>query len=161
EVDTTKTNRVARPQVIGIHERRDLALFRVAARAAPGGRRPQPLPVARRITIRPGRRVYVVGYPASDSRRNEPEALRRLFADIYNVKRLLPGEVRSVLPRQWQLLHDCSTLGGNSGSCVVDLETHHVIGLHFGGRYLEVNKAVALWRLTGDALLTKAKVNFV
>jgi hypothetical protein len=36
-----------------------------------------------------------------------------------------------------------------------------VIGLHFGGSYLQGNRAVCLWQLTNDALLKKAKVNFV
>ena len=30
------------------------------------------------------------------------------------------------------MFHDCSTLGGVSGSCVVDLDSNQVIGLHFG-----------------------------
>jgi hypothetical protein len=43
---------------------------------------------------------------------------------------------------------------------VVDLETGQVVGLHFGGRFREANQAVALWKLTSDPLLKKAKVNF-
>jgi hypothetical protein len=34
------------------------------------------------------------------------------------------------------------------------------IGLHFGGRYLEANQAVALWKLIDDPLLKKAEVRF-
>jgi endonuclease G len=40
------------------------------------------------------------------------------------------------------LLHDCSTLGGNSGSVLIDLATGRAIGLHFAGRFLEANYAV-------------------
>jgi V8-like Glu-specific endopeptidase len=58
------------------------------------------------------------------------------------------------------MFHDASTLGGNSGSCVVDLESNHVIGLHFGGEYMHYNAAVALWRLVDDPLLTRAGVHF-
>ena len=36
-------------------------------------------------------------------------------------------------------LHDGSTLGGNAGSCVIDLNPNRGIGLHFGGRYREGN----------------------
>ena len=57
--------------------------------------------------------------------------------------------------------HDCSTLGGNSGSPVVDLETHQVIGLHFGGRFGVRNYAVPLWMLAGDPLLREGELNFV
>ena len=103
--------------------------------------------------------VYAVGYPAWDGRRNDPQEMMRIFANVFNVKRLLPGEITQYLP-QGVFMHDCSTLGGNSGSCVVDLETHRVLGLHFGGRYLEGNYAVALWQLTGDPLLQRAQVHF-
>jgi hypothetical protein len=97
-----------------------------------------------------------VGYPAADGRRNDPDEMQRIFAGVYNVKRLQPGEVRSV--DGTRLVHDCSTLGGNSGSCVVDLETAEVVGLHFGGRYLQGNNAVPLWTLADDPLLRSAGV---
>ena len=88
--------------------------------------------------------------------------MQQIFMDVYNVKRLQPGEVRSFqaveLP---EFVHDCSTLGGNSGSPVFDLESHNVVGLHFGGKYLEGNHAVPLWMLHGDGLLAKAGANFV
>ena len=58
------------------------------------------------------------------------------------------------------MFHDCSTLGGVSGSCVVDLDSNQVIGLHFAGLYMQYNEAVALWRLVDDPLLTDAGVNF-
>lgn len=145
-------------EVIGIHDDVDLALFRVARRS--GGKRLPPalklVPTATRA--KKGQEVYVIGFPASDSRRNDPDEMRRLFDNIYNVKRLQPGEVIKVSGSE--LRHDCSTLGGNSGSCVVDLESHRVLGLHFSGRYLEANKAVALWKLAGDRLMKKAGIQF-
>jgi V8-like Glu-specific endopeptidase len=63
-----------------------------------------------------------------------------------------------VYPYRALFTHDCSTLGGNSGSCVIDLESNRVLGLHFKGRYLEANWAVALWKLADDPLLKKAGV---
>ena len=39
--------------------------------------------------------------------------------------------------------HDCSTLGGNSGSVVLSLATGDAVGLHFAGRFLEANFAVS------------------
>jgi Trypsin-like peptidase domain len=147
--------------VIGVHEDRDLALLRVEGASSDGQALPDPLPVA---AYEPddvyGRDVYVVGYPAWDGRRGEPETLRRIFMDIYNVKRLQPGRAVTYSTQFSALEHDCSTLGGNSGSPVVDLETHQVIGLHFGGRYGLGNYAVPLWRLTTDPLLAKGEVNF-
>lgn len=59
------------------------------------------------------------------------------------------------------LTHDCSTLGGNSGSAVVDLDTHQVVGLHFGGKYLTGNSAHVLSTLQDDPLVKKAGLVFV
>jgi hypothetical protein len=147
--------------VIGVHEDRDLALLRVEGASSDGRPLPGPLAVSAQEPDDVYRReVYVVGYPAWDDRRSEPEPLRRIFMDIYNVKRLQPGRVVKYSTKYSALQHDCSTLGGNSGSPVVDLETHQVIGLHFGGRYGVGNYAVPLWMLTTDPLLAKADVNF-
>lgn len=146
-------------EVIGIHETFDLALFRTADTSPQGAAQPEPLTIASdAFDPMVDRKVYVLGYPAWDGRRNDPEIMRRIFSNIYGVKRLQPGKITRL---QLSLLnHDCSTLGGNSGSCVVDLETNQVVGLHFAGRYLEANSAVALWTLTDDPLLKAAGVNF-
>jgi hypothetical protein len=148
-------------EAIGIHEDHDLALLRVEPASSEGQPLPDPLAVA--ATEPPelyGRDVYVVGYPARDDRRNEPEAIRRLFMDIYNVKRLQPGKAVAYSTQYSAIQHDCSTLGGNSGSPVVDLETNRVIGVHFGGRYAVGNYAVALWKLVDDPLLRKGELNY-
>ena len=146
--------------VIGIHDRFDLALLSVETQTPAGATGPAPLPVASEPPDQAGRNVFVVGYPAWDGRRNDPQIMQRLFGNIFDVKRLQPGTLTNILDQQGTFLHDCSTLGGNSGSCVIDLETNQVIGLHFGGRYREANQAVALWRLTDDPLLRTARVNF-
>jgi hypothetical protein len=148
-------------EAIGIHDRHDLALLRVEAESSDGQQLPGPLPVA---ATEPKdlfeRYVYVVGYPAWDSRRNEPEPIRRIFTDIYNVKRLQPGKAVAYSTEYSAVKHDCSTLGGNSGSPVVDLDTNQVLGLHFGGRYRVGNYAVPLWTLADDPLLKKGDLNF-
>ncbi|KOG46866.1 trypsin-like serine peptidase [Streptomyces decoyicus] len=147
-------------EVLGIHEDVDLALLRVAPTA--GAALPAPLAVAADAPADlPGRPVYCVGYPAYDGRRNEPESMRRIFMDIYNVKRLQPGTATELVPDRSVIKHDCSTLGGNSGSPVIDLTDHRVLGLHFGGRYGFGNYAVPLWQLVDDPLLDRAGVNFV
>ena len=43
---------------------------------------------------------------------------------------------------QTRILHDCTTLGGNSGSVVLDLDSGKALGLHFSGRFLTTNYAV-------------------
>ncbi|MFD9049438.1 trypsin-like serine peptidase [Streptomyces zaomyceticus] len=147
-------------EVIGIHPDVDLAVLRVEP--STDGGLPTPLAVAADAPASvPGRPVYVVGYPAWDGRRNEPESMRRIFMDVYNVKRLQPGAATEFTPGGLVMKHDCSTLGGNSGSPVLDLTDHRVLGLHFGGRYGTGNFAVPLWELVDDPLLAAAEVNWV
>lgn len=146
--------------IVGIHERFDLAVLKVAATSGTN-QLPEPLRVAE---TRPGavvgRDIYVIGYPAWDSRRNDPTYMRQIFQNVFDVKRLQPGKVRTWADGDPKFVHDASTLGGNSGSPVFDLETHDVIGLHFGGKYLQGNNAVPLWTLTEDELLRHAGINF-
>jgi Trypsin-like peptidase domain len=147
--------------VVGVHERLDLAVLKIARTGGEDQVLANPLRVAAtQPGLVRGRTVYVVGYPAWDGRRNDPAYMRQIFRDVYDVKRLQPGMITSWIEGRDEFVHDCSTLGGNSGSPVFDLETHEVVGLHFGGRYLWGNNAIPLWRLTGDGLLREAGVNF-
>jgi hypothetical protein len=86
----------------------------------------------------------------------------RIFRDVYNVKRVQPGQLRSVLQfQEVQLLrHDCAPLGRTAGSAVIDLETHQLLGLQLSGRYLDVGTAIPLWVLRDDPLFRKAGVTF-
>ena len=154
--------------VIGIHPALDLALLRVTDGLA------TPLPIMSRDPgPLEGRNVYVLGYPAPDYR-NDAATLRSIFGDRYFVKRLLPGAAMappadatirmepcsSGAEPDDVIFYDCSTTGGVSGGCVVDLDSNQVIGLHFAGKYMQYNEAVALWRLVEDPLLRDAGVNF-
>jgi len=84
--------------------------------------------------------VATIGYPAYDSRIPEPDLMEHIFGKTYNKKRLAPGGVTQVV--QLRVLHNCSTLGGNSGSVVVDLDSGNALGLHFSGSFLATNYAV-------------------
>lgn len=149
--------------VIGVHERYDLALLEIESQQTVAGA-PVPLSLAGRAPgDLEGRPVYLAGYPARDARRNEPEPIARIFRDVYNVKRVQPGILRGLTRfRDVGLLeHDCSVLGHSAGSCLVDLETQQVIGMHVAGRYLESGSAIPLWMLRDDPLLKRAGVSFV
>jgi S1-C subfamily serine protease len=162
ELGSLASAEYALTSVIGVHNDFDLALFTVEPISSTGSNLPEPLSVsARPPSDLVGQTVYCVGYPAWDGRRNDPEVMRKIFSNIFNVKRLQPGKTMSYQAAQKLFKHDCSTLGGNSGSSVIDLETNQVIGLHFSGRYLQGNSAVALWELTNDRLLKKGKVQFI
>jgi DNA/RNA endonuclease G (NUC1)/V8-like Glu-specific endopeptidase len=85
--------------------------------------------------------VVVIGYPAYDSRIPELDLMTRIFGGRYDKKRMAPGRISGL--RNGEIIHDCTTLGGNSGSVVLDLDTGDAIGLHFAGRFLKANYAVA------------------
>jgi V8-like Glu-specific endopeptidase len=157
-------------EVIGIHPdvRIDLALLRLddesMGKTPDGWTAPAVLPIAGNPPVIGDveHNVYVIGYPATDNQGiTPPDVMTRIFGDVFEVKRLQPGTITQIANSLPRFSHDCSTLGGNSGSCVVDLETHRVIGLHFSGGYRESNFAVALWKLATDQLLTGAGIQFV
>jgi endonuclease G len=87
--------------------------------------------------------IGVIGYPAYDDR-NDIAAMSRVFEDIYGVKRLALGEVMLEATSRPDFTHDASTLGGCSGSVVIDLETAEAVGLHFAGEFESANSAVGV-----------------
>lgn len=109
--------------------------------------------------------VVVIGYPAQDAR-NDINLQNSIFGGIYEVKRLLPGKytgygkTESFGERVDAATHDCSTLGGNSGSVVLDLCSGNVVGLHFAGEYLKANYAVSTFDLGADSRVVDAGVRF-
>jgi len=118
----------------------DLALLRVESVPAGGAfERPLPIPLTAGGASAQ-QQIAVIGYPARDSRIPDQRLMQSIFGDVYDTKRLAPGQVTQVGPNL--LLHDCSTLGGNSGSVLLDLASGEAVGLHFAGRFLEANYAV-------------------
>lgn len=102
---------------------------------------PSPLPLAS-ARAQVDELVAAIGYPAYDDR-NEVAPMRQYFGDIFNVKRFAPGLVTQSQPGAL-LMHDCTTLGGNSGSPLVSLTQKAVVGLHFSGRFGQANSAVSV-----------------
>ena len=81
--------------------------------------------------------MAAIGYPADDPRSAGFDKL--LFADGLGVKRASPGEVTGL--RDTAFFHDCSTLGGSSGSPVVSLENPGS-SVHADGYFLARNEGV-------------------
>ena len=110
------------------------------------------------------RNVVVIGYPARDER-NDVALQDRIFNRTYNVKRLQPGVIRTRAKVQSfensvnALTHDASTLGGNSGSAVIEVDTGEVVALHFAGEYLKANYAVPMYDLARDSRVA-SRLNF-
>ncbi len=159
EFQRSAASQAAVKEIIFIEERNelrpDMALVRLD-RA--GGVLPSPIELD---SVTPAFRnnIAVVGYPAEDPR-NDAFAMRDIFKGIYNVKRLSPGWVSGVRPDGKLLEHDCTTLGGNSGSVVLNLETGKACGLHFSGSYRDRNFAVsAAWLKARLAELEPTRVS--
>ena len=115
----------------------DIAYLRVKRPAARGS---LAAPIRLAETVAPDDMVVTIGYPARDPRVPDQRLVARIFGDVYEKKRLAPGQITEVGPDELQ--HDCSTLGGNSGSPVIRLQTGEAVGLHFSGLFLEANFAV-------------------
>jgi endonuclease G, mitochondrial len=113
-----------------------------------------------------GADIAIVGYPALDER-NNLDLQRRIFRNTFRVKRLQPGKVtgRTEIADSFggvvrAATHDASTLGGNSGSAVIDPATGEVLGLHFAGEYLKANYFVPASELARDRFVREAGVVF-
>jgi endonuclease G, mitochondrial len=80
-----------------------------------------------------GYQVYAVGHPYDAQ---PSAAVREVFGEPDGRKRCSPGYVTKIETERPLVWHDCSTVGGFSGSCLVSLQSaaHAAVGLHFGGK---------------------------
>ena len=79
----------------------DIAILEIEA----DGELPDPLLLSD-AKLTSGQEVAIIGYPAYDSR-NDPEAMARYFGDIFDVKRLAPGEITQ--PAERRSTSSCTT----------------------------------------------------
>jgi endonuclease G len=144
--DESRTARLTTIHYLADDFAADVALF-LLPRAAFA--LPDPIPLAARPARR-GDRVALIGYPAYDSR-NAAAPQARYFRDLYEVKRFAPGLVTQEQEQDSEavLSHDCTSLGGNSGSPLIELEHGTAVGLHFAGLYGQYNSAVSAETLKG------------
>jgi hypothetical protein len=133
---------------VAVHPTLDLALLEVdpSRPHTPLVLDPEPLGA--------GAGVAAVGYPQADTVRN-PLFVSAVFDGSFGVKRVAPGEVLRVEGPLFH--HDCSTLGGNSGSPLLSLRTARVVGVHFQGQFATRNTAVAASELAAFLAGTEAR----
>lgn len=84
-----------------------------------------------------GEAIYVVGHPF---RQIATSATSSVFGVADGFKRCSPGLVTKISEFEHAFEHDSSTLGGNSGSCVLSVSGHKVVGLHYGGVSVDSNQ---------------------
>ena len=118
----------------------DVALLKIA-----GSGLPDPLPLAKGEAKKDDL-VGLIGYPAYDSR-NDAGDQARYFQDLYEVKRFAPGLIMQPASNAGPLMHDCTSLGGNSGSPLILLDGGGVVGLHYAGVYGKNNSAIGIGTL--------------
>jgi len=123
----------------------DIAFLKVDRRT--DGRGPSFIPVAP-SDVGDEVPVCVIGYPARAPKRviADQELMKQLYRDRFDVKRAAPGFTSGI--ERGATTHDCTTLGGNSGSVVLDLASGNAVGLHYAGIYEEDNFAVRASVLT-------------
>lgn len=136
----------------------DMAFLEVETVNAARSKVPPPVPM-RDLPANGMLRMIVVGYPAkpNSAAATDPntgqislemwDRLGAIYQNSYGQKYVSPGEIvlaPGKLPddsHAWAFSHDATTLNGNSGSVIIDLATHRVCGLHFGGAPLRQNLA--------------------
>lgn len=104
---------------------------------------PKPIPLDERSEAQ---RAVVIGFAGKlqDLQHNE------LFKTIYgalNVKRINPGKILSVDSKEMKLQHDCTILGGFSGSVVFDYQRNVALGMHTHKQLRAHNTAISASRL--------------
>jgi hypothetical protein len=113
--------------------------------------------------------VYLAGYPGVyPTNQVSKQVAELLFRDATSsgLKRVSPGQLTRLAarlpvatdrPRQE---HDGSTLGGSSGSPVIDFDSHQVVAIHYKGTYGVANSAVPFWLLGDDPFFADNGIGF-
>ncbi|CAN7510270.1 phospholipase D-like domain-containing protein [Phenylobacterium sp. LjRoot225] len=115
----------------------DVAFLKLAESSTLVGRKPL---IRSTEALRPKSPVAVVGYPARDTRFSDRALAEKVFGGVFDKKRVAVGQILGVGGDQ--VTHGCSTLGGNSGSPVIDIATGEVVALHYRGVEFVENDAV-------------------
>ncbi|MDC0672028.1 S1 family peptidase [Nannocystis radixulma] len=121
----------------------DLAFVQVAQLRSPRAA----IPIV--DTIVPEHPVAVIGFPHDESAEYGSEAYQQCFKDGFDregrgFKRISLGHLTGMT--RTAVEHDCTTLGGSSGSVIVDLVRGAAIGLNFGQSFeTMLNSGVPGW----------------
>src|SRR6202042_1596063 len=107
--------------------------------------------------------IAVVGHPARN--KDEDSLLSKLFAGVFDVKRLIPGKY---VGQQAELsfgrtvsagLENAASLSADIGAAVVDVISGELIGVRFSWVFLDNAKFVPAWEVARDPEIVKAGVS--
>ncbi|WFT97009.1 phospholipase D-like domain-containing protein [Bradyrhizobium barranii] len=116
----------------------DVAFLKLKSTSSPVSRMKVPLASDTRAKLP----VAVIGYPASDPRFSDQDLATKIFGGVYDKKRVAVGNLLGVGDQV--VIHSCATLGGNSGSPVLAIESGALVGLHYRGVEFIENDAVSV-----------------
>ena len=159
--DTDPTASRVVTDVVMLHPWFDLALLKIDSGIQ--GVEPLKLAVADASSFA-NKKVAVIGYPSRDP--DENVDLQRLLLREFDCKHISPGAINAIEEKlfagrtQRAIGHDSSTLTGNSGSPLVDLESGSVVGLHFHGKDDDLNWAVPSSDIASDQQVIDAGATF-
>lgn len=157
----------------------DAAVVRISPKSQSGNiDAPAPLTVSRSVSLMDeGKDIAVIGYPAAPGnlpRKSDGEVdyeilerLQALFAMDYGSKFFSPGRIQSGLVYSSASIpytkgHDCTTLGGSSGSLTASMGLPMAaVGLHFGGAWRTENYAHGLAELKSLNFFAGLNINWV
>lgn len=132
EAHDDRESRYRITEVLDLDERARVAILRIDAAShrdpleiADGGPRPE-------------MDLCVVNYASNDLRNKEARVIET-FGELFNIKRLSPGKVLGLESNEFK--HDASTIGGASGSPVINVDGR-LLGMHIGGQFLSHNSAI-------------------
>jgi endonuclease G, mitochondrial len=141
----------------------DIAVLEVDS--VPSNVRPLPMMASVPSDIE-DRTAAIVGYPTFDPRDDMVQQIT-IFRGVFDKKRLQPGLLKGMGPAEsfgktvQALAHDCTTIGGNSGSAVIEVATARIAGVHFTSNAPIANYAVPTWALANEPRVRQAGVEFV
>ena len=147
---------------VSVSDTWDVAILQVDA--LPPNIQPLPLAGSAPASLQGGL-ATIIGYPSYDPNESFVDQAN-VFRAVFDKKRLQPGrlngrvDVPSFGRTVSAIAHDCSTLGGNSGSVLISVETAQVVGIHFSGTTHLSNYAVPSWELVNDAALAGRDITF-
>ena len=121
----TNASKIIVTEAVFIHPVFDIAILRVPGISK--GRQILKLSTQGLLTSEK-RDVACIGYPGASE--GENKGAKAVFGNLREYRRVSPGQMWTTNHPSGRVMHDASTIGGSSGSPLIDLDTGEVIAIH-------------------------------